>query len=219
LSLCKFYLQKEVLKLITFFFYFEKDHLVKCLAKTTVDLLIDPEIAKSNILRHDSTISSNNLNTSITNANNINANTSIGNNGQNLGTANNNDDAQISFHLNDNLENETNPNIQSTTPPSSSSSLSNLDPQNNADPLNIPSVGKTSTIDNNDLNDNNNNNELNNKEEMNDYGAFNGSSSNIDLFDMNNYKPHREPRGIWLIASLITKLQEPCQTRILEHAC
>ena len=84
--------------------------------------------------------------------------------------------------------------------------------------LNIPSVGKASTIDNNDINDNNNNNN-DNKEDLNDYGAFNGSSSNIDLFDMNNYKPHREPRGIWLIASLITKLQEPCQTRILEHAC
>ena len=46
------------------------------------------------------------------------------------------------------------------------------------------------------MNDNNNNNELINKEEMNDYSAFNGSSSNIDLSYMNNYKPHRELRDI-----------------------
>jgi predicted aconitase len=46
------------------------------------------------------------------------------------------------------------------------------------------------------MNDNNNNNEFNNKEEMNDFGAFNGSSSNIDLYYINNYKPHRELRDI-----------------------
>lgn len=207
--------------------------MVKCLAKTTVDLLIDPEVAKSNTFRHDSTNVVNSLNTSINNQNaNSNSNSNVGNNNNQNSVSNNlnnEDNAQISFHLNDNFENETgnaNQNVQSsTTPPSSSSSLSNSDPQNSdAINLNIPSVGKASTIDNNDLNDtatqgnNNNNNELNNLTDANDY-CNNGSMSNSDLYDMNNYKPNREPRGIWLISSLITKLQEPCQTRILEHAC
>jgi hypothetical protein len=199
------------------------------LAKTTVDLLIDPEVAKSSMLRHDSALSNNILNTS------INSSVMANNNNNNNATSSlaHDDNGQIMFNLNDNFENETssnnnnNNNIQSsTTPPSSSSSLSNLEPQNNdATNLNIPSVGKASSIDNNDLNDNTSgsntmqvNNELTNQADLNDFGAWSPSSNN-NLFDMNNYKPHREPRGIWLIAPLITKLQEPCQTRILEHAC
>ena len=59
----------------------KKDHLVKCLAKTTVDLLIDADKDESNILRLDSTILSNDLNIPIVNANNISANAGISNNG------------------------------------------------------------------------------------------------------------------------------------------
>jgi hypothetical protein len=107
LSLCKFYSLKKFSNNYGFF-YLKKHHLVKCLAKTTVDSLIDADKDESNILRLDSTILSNDLNTSIENANRINANAGIRNNGQNLVTANNKDDDHISFHLKDNLMIETN---------------------------------------------------------------------------------------------------------------
>jgi hypothetical protein len=194
------------------------------LAKTTVDLLIDRE--KSRCTNHDTTTTTTTTTSSV---------------------ANNDDNMQISFHLNDNYDNEMTPsgvtganNQHSLTydqQAPSVGSVHNFDYNNS----NVPSVGKAV----NDNSINNDGSSIGSGSSTNPNMATNGdpmgmsstavavpttdhpqSSQHTDSecpscdssFEMNVYKPCAEPKGIWLIAPLIGKLQDPCHSKVLEYA-
>jgi hypothetical protein len=206
---------------------------VTCLAKTTVDLLIDRE--KSLCANHDAGSSATTAVVGLTSTT------------APMTTTNNEDNIQISFHLNDNYDNEVsvNPNVNSANNNGQQSinydqqapsvgSMHNFDYNNS----NVPSVGKA--VNDNSINNDGSsiasassvhvaNNVVN---AQNDPVAFttlaldsvasqqtDECSSCDNRFEMNIYKPNSEPKGIWLIAPLIGKLQVTCHSKVVEYAC
>lgn len=96
---------------------------------------------------------------------------------------------------------------------------------------------KSPNLDGQDMDTNNDNNNfptdtnVNNEMDLNDMNRMYESDSiyNFDLDkidqpesdDLELLRLHRQnqPVGVWLIAPLITKLQDNCQLKVLEHAC
>ena len=160
------------------------EYFVECLAKTTVDFLIDPEKPSPSALANA---------TSLAKARSRSVNDDI-----------------ISEKVNSNSQsNSTDVNsVQESLPDQLKSPLTNL---------NIEQMETNSEQPEHELGD------LNNKNYESD-SIFNfelDQMEQVECDELELLRMHKEnqPVSIWLIAPLITKLQDNCQLKVLEYAC
>ena len=199
------------------------EYFVECLAKTTVEFLIDPDRSVTTNASTANTPS--NVKVNSINAQNKNIkNKNIIINSKN--TKSNNNNTSTSSKIPPNLNNKNKPALSTSGNTNSktvsrSISISNFQSNNT----------RRQTGTNMTANNNNNNNQFksNNVDTEStipintDLDINVGDQDEIDychdeLESFSSYYRYNQPIGIWLIGPLITKLQASCQLKVLEHA-
>jgi hypothetical protein len=189
------------------------EYFVECLAKTTVEFLIDPDRSTTSSTSESGTSSSSNAKSGTTNIQNKNLNSKnkniIMNNSKNT-KPNNNSSKMV-------------PNNNKNKPAINSKSVSRSISVTSIHSSNRKPIGAITTNINNSSTKPNNagtdstiliNTDLDihiaDQDEF-DYG-------HDELESYSSYYRYNQPIGIWLIGPLITKLQANCQLKVLEHA-